>query len=416
MAGKLKSVPHPGMAKYRTDFPILAQKMNGRPLAYLDTAASAQKPQAVINAMNAAMTTHYANIHRGLYALSQQTTAEFEAARAKIAKFIGVSDPNEVIFTRNATESINLVAQSWGRANLRVGDEVILSAMEHHANIVPWQMLRDQTGIILKVIPVLDDGRLDIGGFEKLLSTCTRMVALTHISNALGIINPIFELNDIIRGYNSEILFLVDGSQAVVHTGVELRKLGCDFYVFTGHKLYGPTGIGVLWGRKELLESMPPYQGGGDMIEKVTFEKTTYKGIPARYEAGTPAIVEAIGLGAAVDYLGGIGMDAVATHEGSLLPYAMEKLNNIKGLKFFSNVTDKAGIISFTADWGHISDIAMILDQCGVAVRAGHHCCMPLMQRFGIEGTLRASFGLYSNEDDIDALVEGLKKAKSLLG
>jgi cysteine desulfurase/selenocysteine lyase len=414
MAAKLKA-SSPDMARYRNDFPVLQRKMNGKPLTYLDTAASAQKPQVVIDAMVDTMEGHYANIHRGLYELSQKTTGDFEAARGKIAKFIGVSDPNEVIFTRNATESINLVAQSWGRANLKAGDEVILSGMEHHANIVPWQMLRDQIGIVLKIIPVLDDGRLDIGGFEKLLSTRTRMVALTHVSNALGIINPIFELNDIIRGYNSEILFLVDGSQAVVHTGVELRKLGCDFYVFTGHKLYGPTGIGVLWGRKELLESMLPYQGGGDMIEKVTFDKTTYKGIPARFEAGTPAIVEAIGLGAAVDYLNNIGMDAVATHEARLLFIATEKLNNIKGLNIFSNVKDKAGIVSFTADWGHISDIAMILDQCGVAVRAGHHCCMPLMQRFGVEGTLRASFGLYSNEDDIDALVEGLHKAKTML-
>lgn len=399
----------------KADFPALKQRMNGRKLVYLDTAASAQKPQAVIDALSGALSGHYANIHRGLYEFSQETTADFEAARKKIARFIGVPDENEVIFTRNATESINLVAQSWGRANLKAGDEVILTEMEHHANIVPWQLLRDQTGIAIKTVPVLDDGTLDIAAYGKLLGPRTRLVAVTHVSNALGTINPVKEIAAAAKNFSRDIAVLVDGSQAVVHMPVDAPGLGCDFYVFTGHKLYGPTGIGVLRGRAELLNAMPPYQGGGDMIEKVTFEKTTYKDAPARFEAGTPAIAEAVALGAAVDYLNKAGMKSVAARETALLDYAMKRLNGIGGLRFYGTAAAKAGIVSFTADWGHPSDIGMILDQCGVAVRTGHHCCMPLMKRFGIEGTVRASFGLYTEESDIDALAEGLKKAKSML-
>lgn len=400
----------------REDFPVLGQRMNGKPLAYLDTAASAQKPLSVINAMNSALSGHYSNIHRGLYAFSQQMTADFEAARVKIARFIGVSDEKEIIFTRNATESINLVAQSWGRANLKPGDEIILTEMEHHANIVPWQLLRDQAGIVLKIVPVLNDGTLDMEAYERTLSPRTRLVAATHISNALGTINPIKKISAIAKDFNPEIKVLIDGSQAVVHRPVHVSGLGCDFYAFTGHKLYGPTGIGVLWGRGELLNAMPPYQGGGDMIEKVSFEQTIYKNAPGRFEAGTPAIAEAIALGAAVDYLSDMGMENISSRESGLLSYAMKELENIDGLKFYGpSLPEKAGIVSFTAAWGHPSDIAMILDQCGVAVRSGHHCCMPLMARFGIGGTLRASFGLYTREDDIDALVGGLKKAKSML-
>lgn len=399
----------------RTDFPALHQLMNSRPLAYLDTAASAQKPQAVIDAIGKAYSDHYANIHRGLYEFSQKTTSDFEAARGKIARFIGISNEKEVIFTRNATESINLVAQSWGRASLKAGDEIILTEMEHHANIVPWQLLRDQIGVALKVIPVLDDGALDLDAYARLLSKRTQMVALTHVSNALGTINHVKKISEIAKDFNPEIKVLVDGSQAVVHMPVDAQDIGCDFYVFTGHKLYGPTGIGVLWGRADILNAIPPYQGGGDMIEEVSFERTTYKAIPARFEAGTPAIAEAIGLGAAVDFLTAIGMKNISSNELSLFSYAMKKLEKIDGLKFYGTTKEKAGIVSFMADWGHPSDIAMILDQCGVAVRTGHHCCMPLMQRFGIEGTIRASLGLYSDESDIDALVEGLKKAKALL-
>lgn len=399
----------------KADFPALKQRMNGRKLAYLDTAASAQKPQAVIDALSGALSGHYANIHRGLYEFSQKTTADFEAARKKVARFIGVPDENEVVFTRNATESINLVAQSWGRANLKAGDEIILTEMEHHANIVPWQLLRDQVGIVIKTAPVLDDGMLDMKAYGKLLGPRTRLVAVTHVSNALGTINPVKEIVAAAKNFSRAIAVLVDGSQAVVHMPVDVPGLGCDFYVFTGHKLYGPTGIGVLWGRAELLNAMPPYQGGGDMIEKVTFEKTTYKDAPARFEAGTPAIAEAVALGAAVDYLGKAGIESVAARETALLDYAMKRLKDVGGLRFYGTAAEKAGIVSFTAGWGHPSDIGMILDQCGVAVRTGHHCCMPLMKRFGIEGTVRASFGLYTEESDIDALAEGLKKAKSML-
>ncbi|MBI4031549.1 MAG: cysteine desulfurase [Proteobacteria bacterium] len=399
----------------KADFPALRQKMNGRSLAYLDTAASAQKPQAVIDAVTRAYTDHYANIHRGLYEFSQKTTADFEAARKRIARFMGVSNENEIVFTRNATESINLVAQSWGRTNLKAGDEILLTEMEHHANIVPWQLLRDQTGVVLKIAPIFDDGALDLESYKNLLGPRTRLVAVTHVSNALGIINPVKKIAAAAKNFNSGIKVLVDGSQAVVHMPVNVPETGCDFYAFTGHKLYGPTGVGVLWGRAELLNAMPPYQGGGDMIERVMFEKTTYKDAPARFEAGTPAIAEAIGLGAAVDYLDKAGMKSVAARENALLDYAMKELDKIDGLRFYGTAKAKAGIVSFTAGWGHPSDIGMILDQCGVAVRTGHHCCMPLMQRFGIDGTIRASFGLYTEESDIDALAEGLKKAKSML-
>ncbi len=402
------------MGQYRADFPVLQRKMNGQRLAYLDTASSAQKPRAVLSALTAALDTHYANIHRGLYQFSQQTTTAYEGARAKIADFIGAPSEKEIVFTRNATEAINLVAASWG-GTLRQGDEIILSGMEHHANIVPWQLLRDRTGIVIKIIPVLDNGTLDLAAYEALLSPKTKLVAVTHVSNALGTVNDVFKISQIAKKFNVEIKVLVDGSQAVVHNVVNIAALGVDFYVFTGHKLYGPNGIGVLWGRYDLLSAMPPYQGGGDMIEKVTFEGTTYKAPPARFEAGTPAIAEAIALGAAVEYLAAIGMANIAAHEAELLSYAMEQLQDVPGLTFYGTAPDKAGIISFTAKWGHPSDIAMILDQQGVAVRTGHHCCQPLMARFGIDATVRASLGLYSNEADVDALVKGLLKAKELL-
>ncbi len=401
---------------WRADFPVLQQEMNGRPVSYLDTAASAQKPQAVIDAMNHVMETHYANVHRGLYGFSQQTTTAFEAVRGKVAAFIGAPSDQEIVFTRNATEAINLVAQSWGRTFLEEGDEVILTEMEHHANIVPWQMLREQTGIKLKIIPVLDDGCLDLEAFDKMLTHRTKLLSVVHVSNALGTINNVKKIIAIARDFYPNMKVLVDGSQAVVHGSVNVSDLGCDFYVFTGHKLYGPTGIGVLWGKSELLEAMPPYQGGGDMIETVSFDRTTYKKPPTRFEAGTPAIIEAIGLGAALDYMQTVGMDTIAAHEADLLPYAMDVLQDVGGLRFYGAAgPDKAGIISFTAEWGQPADIAMILDQCGVAVRAGHHCCQPLMKRFDLESTIRASFGLYTNKDDIKALAAGLNKAKEML-
>jgi len=401
--------------QYRGDFPILKQMQAGHPVAYLDSAASMQKPQIVIDTMRDVMERCYANIHRGLYSFSHQTTTAFERARSKVADFIGAPDEREIIFTRNATEAINLVAQSWGRTYLKSGDEIILTQMEHHANIVPWQILRDQTGIVIKVVPVKDDGTLDMEAFQALLSPKTRLVACVHISNSLGTINPVIGINKIAKKFNPEIKVLFDGSQAAAHSLINIAALGCDFYVFTGHKLYGPTGVGVLWGRYELLAEMPPYQGGGDMIERVSFEKTTYKEPPSRFEAGTPAIVEVIGLGAAIDYVAGIGIQNIAAHEHKLLVETMKQLQTIGGLIFYGTAPDKVGIISFTADWGHPSDIGTILDQCGVAVRAGHHCCQPLMRRFETDVTVRASFGLYSNQDDIEALISGLKTAKGLL-
>jgi cysteine desulfurase/selenocysteine lyase len=390
--------------------------MNGKPVSFLDTASSAQKPRVVMDAMRAAMDTEYANIHRGLYQFSQATTAKFEAARSKVADFIGAASDKEIVFTRNATESINLAAQSWGRANLKPDDEIILSGMEHHANIVPWQLLRDQIGVVIRVIPVLDDGTLDMAAFEKLLSPRTRFVSVGHISNALGTINPVAAMIKMARSYNPDIKIMIDGAQGIVHGAVDITALDPDFYAFTGHKIYGPTGVGVLYGRYEVLQSMPPYQGGGDMIERVAFDKTTYKDAPARFEAGTPAIAEIIGLGAAIDYVAAIGMDAIAAHEAELMDYAWDRLAEVPGLKYYGPSENRAGILSFTAEWGHPGDIAMILDQCGVAVRTGHHCCMPLMQRLGIEGTVRASLGLYSNTDDIDALTGALLKARELLG
>lgn len=403
------------MVGLSTDFPVLNKPMNGKRLAYLDSAASAQKPRAVIDAMRAVMETDYANIHRGLYQLSQSTTAAFESARRRVADFMGAGNENEIVFTRNATEAVNLIAQSWGRAHLQAGDEIILTRMEHHANIVPWQLLREQVGVVIRVVPVLDDGGLDMDAFQSMLGAKTKLVAFTHISNALGTINPVEKIVAMVRAAAPGAKILIDGSQGIVHRAINVAALGADFYVWTGHKLYGPTGIGVLWGRYDALQSMPPYQGGGDMIERVTFDKTTFKDAPARFEAGTPAIIEAIGLGAAVDYVAAIGMDNIAVHEAELLDYALTRMGEVPGLRHYGPQENRAGILSFTADWGHISDIAMILDQCGVAVRSGHHCCMPLWQHYGIDGTLRASFGLYSCRDDVDQLVEGLLKAKELL-
>jgi len=399
----------------RDDFPVLSTQMNAKPLAFLDTGASAQKPQSVINAMNDVQTGAYSNIHRGLYRISQDLTADFEGVRAKIARFMGANSEKEVIFTRNTTESMNLVAQSWARKHMSKGDEIIITEMEHHANIVPWQLLRDQIGIVIKVIPVLDDGTLDLDTFSSLLSTRTKLIGIVHTSNALGTVNNINEIIGISRDFNPEIKVLIDGTQAVVHNSINVSGMDADFFAFTGHKLYGPTGIGVLWGKYDVLETMSPYQGGGDMIDHVTFDHTTYKEPPYRFEAGTPAITEVIGLGAAIDYLNEIGMDNIAAHEQELLEYGTAKLSAIDGLKIYGTAPEKAAIISFTIDGLHISDVAMILDQCGVAVRTGHHCCMPLMQRFGIDGTIRASMGLYTNKTDIDQLYDGLVKAKEML-
>ncbi len=400
---------------WRSDFPIFAHQE--KPIAFMDSAASAQKPAAVINAMNNVMQGHYANIHRGLYDFSQKTTSLYEAARHKVAQFISAPSANEIVFTRNATEAINLVAQSWGKANLNPGDEIIITEMEHHANIVPWQLLADQIGVTIKVIPLLDDATLDYDAFEKMLSSKTKLLSFVHISNATGVINDAARLIEASKAYNADIKILVDASQSIAHKTINLRTLGADFLVFTGHKLYGPSGVGVLWGREALLNAMPPYQGGGDMIETVSFKSgITYKQAPSRFEAGTPAIIEVIGLGAAIDYISDIGMERIEEYESELYAYMRVALNEINGLTLYGDVANTAPVVSFTVDWAHISDVATILDQCGVAIRSGHHCAMPLMERLGIDGTIRASIGLYNSKADIDQFIHALKKAHKFLG
>lgn len=400
---------------WRLDFPIMLKEMNGKPLAYLDSAASAQKPYAVMNAMMNVMEDGYANVHRGLYKFSSELTAAFENVRVKVAKFIHAPSSESIIFTRNATESINLVAQTWGRANLQAGDEIILTAMEHHANIVPWQMIAQEKGAVIKVLPIDGNGQLCLDLLPELMTLKTKMIAFTHISNVLGAINDVVTITNRIKSYAPDIMVLIDGSQGVVHGPVDVTKINCDFYAFTGHKLYGPTGIGVLYGKPQVLNNMPAWQGGGDMIETVSFKGTTFRAAPYRFEAGTPAIVEVIGLGAALDYLNAIGWKAIKAHEENLTAEMQIALGDIPGLTIYGPSTNRAGIFAFTADWGHASDIAMILDGCGVAVRAGHHCAMPLRDVLGVDATVRASLGLYNNSSDITALTQGLKKAREML-
>lgn len=403
---------------WRNDFPILRTKtQTGKPLAFLDTAASAQKPKIVIDAMNAVLEGGYSNIHRGLYEISLNLSQAFEDVRDKVATFIGAPSDKNIVFTRNATEGINLVAQSWGKHNLQAGDEVIITEMEHHANIVPWQILASQIGIVVKVIPVTKQGTLDIEALENLLTEQTRYVGAVSISNALGTINHVNKIVNIVRSYNADIKILIDGSQSIVHGITNVIDLDCDFLVFTGHKIYGPSGIGVLYGKYDLLQSMPPYQGGGDMIETVSLKgETTFRDAPYKFEAGTPAIVDVIGLGAALTYVGDVGMDKILEHERALSQYAHDAIMEIEGLTLHgpSAIEHKAGILSFTMNGIHSSDIGMILDQCGVAVRTGHHCAMPLMEAMGLESTTRASIGMYTNQDDIDALILGLKKVQEL--
>ena len=396
----------------RADFPILATEVNGHPLAFLDSGASAQKPEAVLRRMDEIYRGAYANVHRGAYSLSQAATDHYENARKTVAKYLNAGSDDEIIFTRNVTAAVNLVAHSYGKAFLQAGDEIIITHMEHHANIVPWQLLRDDIGIVLKVAPIDDAGNFLMDEFEALLGPKTKLVAVTHVSNVLGTIVPIKEVTAL--AHARDIPVLIDGAQGIVHTRVDVQDLDVDFYAFTGHKLYGPTGIGVLYGKKDLLNSMPPYQGGGDMIELVTFEKTTYRETPARFEAGTPPIVEAAGLAAAIDYVDAIGVEPIAAHEQDLLAYATTGLKEIDGLTIYGEADHKAGIISFTLENVHPHDIGTIIDSRGVAVRAGHHCAQPLMDRFGLAATARASFGMYSNKDDVDALVAALNYAKDI--
>ncbi|MEM7568961.1 MAG: cysteine desulfurase [Pseudomonadota bacterium] len=398
----------------RADFPQLATQMNGKPLAFLDSAASSLKAQPVLDAVMQAYAHDYATVHRGIYSLSQEMTERYEAARRSVASFIGAASDKEVVFTRGATEAINLVASSWGETHLKAGDEVLITQMEHHSNIIPWQLLRDKIGIVLKVADITDDGVLDWDSFSALLGEKTKLVAITHMSNVLGTVVDIPKVVTAAHAVGAKVL--VDGCQSAPHMPVDMAALGCDFYVFSGHKIHAPTGIGVLWGRYDVLESMRPYQGGGSMIEEVTFEESTYLKPPLRFEAGTPHFVGAIGLGAAIEYMRAIGMERVHAHEQSLLAYATEQLAQIKGLTIHGTAAPKGGILSFTMEGVHPHDIGTILDRGGVAIRAGHHCAQPLMERLGVGSTARASFALYSNEDDVDRLVAGLESVSRIFG
>ncbi len=395
--------------RIRQDFPILEQRVNGRPLVYLDNAATSQKPQVVIDALDRYYSEQNANIHRGVHYLSQLATREYEDARIKAQHFINAHESHEVIFTRGATESINLVASCYGRKFVKEGDEIIVSTIEHHSNIVPWQMLCEQMGAKLRVIPINDDGELLIEEYAQMLNSRTRLVAVTHLSNALGTIVPVKRIIDL--AHSRDVPVLLDGAQAAPHLKVDVRELDCDFYAFSGHKLCGPTGIGVLYGKSDWLNAMPPFMGGGDMIASVTFEKTTYNVLPAKFEAGTPHIAGGIGLGAAIDYLTGIGLDRIAAYESELLWYATEVIGAIPGVRIIGTAREKASVLSFTLDNIHPHDIGTILDQEGIAIRAGHHCAQPVMKRFGVPATARASLAFYNTREEIDALAEGVQKA-----
>jgi cysteine desulfurase/selenocysteine lyase len=399
-------------AAIRADFPLLQTQSHGKPLAYLDNAATSQKPQAVIAATARYYTNYNANIHRAVYKLSADATAAYEAAREKTARFINARSAREIVFVRGATEAVNLVAATWGMDQLHAGDEIILSEMEHHSNIVPWQLLAERTGAVIKVIAVSDAGELSLDHYNSLLTDRTRLVAVTHVSNALGTINPIEQI--VATAHARGIPVLVDGAQSIPHLAIDVQQLGCDFFVFSGHKMCAPTGIGALWARLDLLEKMPPYQGGGDMIQTVSFTGSTWNEVPHKFEAGTPHIAGAIGLGVAIDYLTGVGMDAIARHEHNLLTYATEKLSAIPGLRIVGTAENKAAVISFVIDGIHPHDIGTIVDGEGVAIRTGHHCCQPLMDRFHIPATARASLAFYNSHEDIDRLAAAIKKVKEV--
>jgi cysteine desulfurase/selenocysteine lyase len=402
------------VAKIRADFPILAQKIRNKPLVYLDNAATCQKPNVVIDSISHLYRHDYANVHRGVHTLSVRSTDQFEAARIKVKEFINAASDKEIIFVKGTTEAINLVAQTFGRANIKAGDEIVISGMEHHSNIVPWQMLCQQTGAVLRVAPINLKGELIYDEFEKLLNDKTRLVSIVHMSNALGTVNPVKKI--IAVAHSKGIPVLLDGAQAIPHMPVDVQELDCDFYAFSGHKLYGPSGIGVLYGKQALLEAMPPYQGGGDMIRKVTFEETEYNVLPYKFEAGTPSIADVVGLGAAIDYLNEIGMDAVAAYEAELLAYATEQARQIKGLRIIGEAGHKGAILSFVLDKIHPHDIGTMLDSLGIAVRAGHHCAMPVMDFFEVPATARASFAMYNTKEEIDVLMQGVKSLIEVFG
>jgi cysteine desulfurase / selenocysteine lyase len=414
----VNATPHADLApeslQVAGDFPILSRPVHGRRLAYLDNGATTQKPAAVIEAEARYYRESNANIHRGVHWLSQDATELYDSARQTVRALLNAAHVDEIVFTRGTTEAINLVAQSWGQASLGAGDEILLTTMEHHSNIVPWQLLCDRTGAVLKVVPVTDAGELELDAFDELLGERTRLFAVTHVSNALGTVNPLPMLIE--KAHAAGALVLVDGAQAVAHQTVDVQALGCDFYAFSGHKLYGPTGIGALYARAELLAAMPPWQGGGDMIRTVSFERSTWADAPQRFEAGTPNIAGAIGLAAAIDYVQGIGLERIAAHERALLAYATEVTGAIPGVRIIGTARHKAGILSFLVDGIHPHDLGTILDTEGVAIRAGHHCAMPLMTRFGIPGTARASLAMYNDTADIDALVTAIHKAQEMFG
>lgn len=398
--------------RYRADFPVLARSVRGKPLVYLDNGATAQKPRQVIEVLDEYYRGYNSNIHRGVHTLSELATEAYETARKKIQTFINAASHQEIIFVRGTTEGINLVAQSYGRSKLGAGDEIIVSEMEHHSNIVPWQLLCEQTGAVLKVIPINDAGELDMDAYNNLLGGRTRIVAIGHISNALGTINPVAEITALAHAVGAVVV--IDGAQAAPHTRLDMVELDCDFYAFSGHKLFGPTGIGVLYGKQALLDAMPPYHGGGDMIKMVTFEKTLYNDLPYKFEAGTPYIAGVIGLGAAVDYVSEVDIDSIEDYEHGLLQYATEAAAEVSGLKLIGTAAEKASILSFVVDGIHPHDLGTILDHEGIAIRTGHHCAMPVMERYGIPATARASFAFYNTREEVDKLVAGIDKAKTI--
>jgi cysteine desulfurase/selenocysteine lyase len=400
--------------KIRQDFPLLTTPFKGRPLVYLDSAVSGQMPEAVIARMTRYERFEHTNVHRGVSTLSQEATDHFEAAREKVRAFLGAASTREILWTRGTTEALNLVAQSWGRANVGPGDEILLSAMEHHANIVPWQMLAQEKGATVKVIPMTDAGELELDALDGLLTERTKVLGLTHVSNALGTINPVKAI--VAKARARGVVTVIDGAQAVPHLAVDVRDLDCDFYAFSGHKASGPTGIGALYGRQALLEAMPPWHGGGNMILSVSFEKTTYMGLPGKFEAGTPPIAAAIGLGTALDYLTALGLDRIAAHDAALLAYATERLLAVPGLRIVGTAKEKASVISFVIEGIHPHDIGSILDHEGIVVRAGHHCAQPVMERMKVPATTRASLTYFNDPSDVDALVAGLRKVQEIFG
>jgi cysteine desulfurase / selenocysteine lyase len=412
LAQAVRAAPGLDIARVRADFPCLQQTIHGRPLVFLDTAASAQKPEAVIEAMARVLREDYANIHRGIYDLSARATELHEGARARVQRFIDAADPREIVFTRNATEGINLVAQSFVRPRVRPGDQVLITGLEHHANIVPWQLLRDQAGLEMVVAPINDDGELLLEEFEARLSERTRLVAVSWVSNALGTVNPVREI--IALAHARGVPVLLDAAQAVQHMPVDVQELECEFLVFSGHKLYGPSGIGVLYGKADLLEAMPPYQGGGEMIASVSYERTEFNEIPYKFEAGTPAIEAAVGLAAAIDYVDGLGLEDIAAHEAALLAYGTRALQQIPRLRLVGTARHKCSVLSFVMDGAHPQDIGTLLDLDGIAVRTGHHCAQPTIERLGFNATARASIGVYNTTDDLDALAAGLRRIAAI--